>query len=52
MQSPSRYELWLQHQPHTEGSMDYMNELRDRRTFFLQDVENQPDCEGSDMQEQ
>lgn len=33
-------ESQLQHQPQTEGSMDDMSMLRDRCTFFLQDVEN------------
>lgn len=45
-------ERQLQHQPQTEGSMDDMNMLRDRCTFFLQDVENWPDSLGSDVQEQ
>lgn len=33
-------ERQLQHQPQTEGSMNDMNMLGDRCTFFLQDVEN------------
>lgn len=33
-------EYHQQLQPQTEGSMDDMSMLRDRCTFFLQDVEN------------
>lgn len=33
-QSPSQHGLCLQHQPRTECSMDDMNVLRDRCTFF------------------